>query len=185
MCLKASGLQECSSTVCGFVRSLLCGITKAPPKDLIAQRRGAGQGRVLPCISWQHITGFKAEFCKLPAVPRPSRGAGGWTLRQWERRPRVEAEPRRGRGGLKVALSLPSRNPGSSSACHTAIPHRDRPIAPCPDSLILPRGLLHPRGGGNLQSQRLPRARAERTDQVCAAPRGVRPPLRRGALDSP
>lgn len=131
-------------------------LRKPPPKDLIAQRRGAGQGRVLPCISWQHITGFKAEFCKLPAVPRPSRGAGGWTLRQWERRPRVEAEPRRGRGGLKVALSLPSRNPGSSSACHTAIPHRDRPIAPCPDSLILPRGLLHPHptpGGEELSSR--------------------------------
>lgn len=44
-------------------------------------RARGGGGVSLACISWQHITGFKVEFCKLSEVPRPSgaRGAGrGW-----------------------------------------------------------------------------------------------------------
>lgn len=80
-------------------------------------RARGGGGVSLACISWQHITGFKVEFCKLSEVPRPSgaRGAGGWTLRWWEPSPSVETEP--GDGGawklqsVRVTPSLPLRNP--------------------------------------------------------------------------
>lgn len=53
----------------------------------------------------------------------------------------MEAEPRRGRGGLKVGKwprPFPAGIQGSSSARCAAINHRNSPSAPCPDTTQQP-----------------------------------------------
>lgn len=133
----------------------------------------------MPCISWQQITGFKAEFCKRCRPPtmqgRPV--PGGRTLRGWKPRPRVEAEPRRGRRGLRVGKwprPFPAGTPGSSSSRSAAINQRDSPA---------PRGQTHgPSHGVWCPRRRKPRkgasarARNGRTDWSCAGHPGCATP---------